>query len=283
MPEIDKLIAKADKERRLHASGLDARRAWSLMGGRWEAVSENPAQRCSRSFAACEQRKSRPVVSGELLEKVDLPHLKALFIKLPKVINEPLVYGAHSHKTIEHLGSHVARKDPELVKATIAAGADLNQELNETTPLSTAISVNSVLRVDQLIKAGADVAQESDSRTRSLMHVALMQGSVDIAKRLAVAGISHDIFSKCGLGMLDAVQQELDANPSSGLQYDVAGNIPLSYAVACNQAAVVRLLLKRHMTAETGSPARESPVEFGSQVRVGRNYVDAYTAWRAAW
>ena len=160
----------------------------------------------------------------------------------------------------------VQRKDPELVKATIAAGADLNQELRETTPLSTAISANSVLMVDQLIKAGADVRKNPDPRTRSLMHVALMEGRVDIARRLAQAGIEHDIFSKCGLGMLEAIKQELDADPSSGLRYEVAGNIPLSYAVACNQADVVRLLLDRQMTAETGAPADASPVELAARL-----------------
>ena len=252
IPEIDKLIAQADADRQPNKA---------LARGR-----DEPSPSMQEIMQRVNSENPNQWYVVDWLAKVDLPHLKALFAKYPKVINEPLVYGAHSHKVSSILDLMVARKAPELVKATIAAGADLNQELNETTPLSTAISVNSVLMVDQLITAGADVHKNPDSRTRSLMHVALMQGRVDVAKRLAQAGIAHDIFSRCGLGMLDAIKQELDANPSSGLRYDVAGNIPLSYAVACNQTAVVRLLLDRQMTAETGAPARGSPVELAAKL-----------------
>ncbi len=160
----------------------------------------------------------------------------------------------------------IQRKDLALVKATLAAGANINQKLRETTPLSTAVAADSLPMVDYLLKAGADARLNPDTSCRSLMHVALMDGKIEVARRLAEAGIQHDIFSKCGLGMVEAVKQELDQHPSSGLRYDVAGNIPLSYAVACNQAAVVRLLLDRQMTAETGSPARESPIELAADL-----------------
>lgn len=253
VPEIDKLIAQETAERkRLENESRDERKPSGQLKeimGRVDA--ESPSQ--------------WSVVRW--LQEVDLPHLKALFSRYPKVINEPLVYGAHFQNESSILQLMIERKDLELVKATMAAGADINQQLRETTPLSTAVAVNSLPMVDLLIKAGADVHKNPDPRTRSLMHVALMEGRIEVARRLAEAGLQLDIFSKCGLGMIEAVKQELDQLPSSGLRYDVAGNIPLSYAVACNQVAVVRLLLDRQLAAETGSPARVSPVELAADLQ----------------
>ncbi len=160
----------------------------------------------------------------------------------------------------------VERKDPALVKETIAAGGDVNQQVSWTSPLTTAASLDSLEMLDLLIKSGADVHRNPDPDSRSVMHAALMKGHIKIARRLIEAGVRPDIFSHCGLGMLNEVKQELDRNPSSGLRYDVAGNIPLSYAVAGQQTAVVELLFKRGMTAEAGGHHYPSPVELAAKL-----------------
>ncbi len=55
----------------------------------------------------------------------------------------------------------IDRRDVDLVKATLAAGANINQVVSETTPLSTAVSIGSLEMVDYLLRLGADSAPES--------------------------------------------------------------------------------------------------------------------------
>lgn len=247
VPEIEKLIAqeasdRREREKRFHREHVESEQMQAIMRrldpdnpNQWEVV--------------------------RWLEKVDLPHLKALFVKYPKVIEDTLIYGAHDQSEASILQLLIERKDRQLVEATLAAGADVNKQVRESTPLSTAIAVGSLDMVELLLKAGADPKKNPDSDSRSLMHGALLNGRQDIAKRLLEAGVEPDIYTQCGLGQIEAIQSQLDQRPSTGLRYDVAGNLPLSYAVACNQSSVVELLADKGMIAEAGSQTSDSPVE----------------------
>ncbi len=160
----------------------------------------------------------------------------------------------------------IKRGDLQLIKIAIAAGADVNQHIQQTSPLSTAVATGKVEVVDALIKAGADVTKNPDPDQRSLLHAALLSGHPQVAARLVEAGLKHDIFSQCAMGMLKEVREQLDKIPNAGLRYDVAGNIPLSYAAANGQTAVVELLLERNMLAQAGGPYSDSPLEHATRL-----------------
>lgn len=194
------------------------------------------------------------------LEKVNNDKLRQLFKEYPTVVNERLTYGPHNQYRASILQLMIKRDDLEKVEIVCEAGASVNLIAREDTPLTTAIERGNLAIVDYLLRHGADPnicrVREQDSTLR----YAILKGHTAIAERLIEAGIKHDIFSLCGLGLVNDVQRQLDEKPERGLKFDKGGNIPLSYAVAGNQPSVVRLLLDRKMAAEVGDRFNEPPV-----------------------
>ena len=195
------------------------------------------------------------------LEDVSDDKLRLLLKRYPTVINEQLTYGAHGHLKTSVLQLMIARADLTKVKIVVEANADVNLEIQDATPLSTAIRAGKLEIVDYLIEAGANVNQTRQRTKKNYVHDALLQRKTEIAQRLVKAGVPLDIFSRCGLGMIKDVAKQLDEEPSCGLLFDEDGNIPLSFAVANNQSAMVQLLIDRQMVYDAGKPDSKSPVQ----------------------
>ena len=195
------------------------------------------------------------------LEDVNDDKLRLLLKRYPTVINEQLTYGAHGHLKTSVLQLMIARADLTKVKIAVEANADVNLEIGDETPLSAAIRTGKLEIVDYLVKAGANVHQTRKRTKKNYVLDALLQRKPEIAQRLVKAGVPLDIFSRCGLGMIEEVAKQLDDDPSCGLLFDEDGNIPLSFAVANNQSAMVQLLIDRQMVCDAGKPDSKSPVQ----------------------
>lgn len=194
------------------------------------------------------------------LEKVNNDKLRQLFKEYPAIVDQRLTYGAHNRFQASILQLMIERDDLEKVEIVCDAGANVNLIAQENTPLTTAIERGNLAIVDYLLRRGADPGICHIREQDSTLRYAILKGHTAIAERLIEAGIKHDIFSLCGLGLVDDVQRQLDEKPERGLKFDKGGNIPLSYAVAGNQPSVVRLLLDRKMAAEVGDRFNEPPV-----------------------
>ncbi len=126
-----------------------------------------------------------------------------LLIRYPAVINEKLTYGVHDQLHASILQLMIARADLVKVKIVVDAGADVNLEVENETALNAAIQVGSLPIVEYLLSHGVDVRQVLSQTKRNLVQEALLQRKPEIASRLVQAGLPLDIFSQCGLGMID--------------------------------------------------------------------------------
>ncbi len=175
----------------------------------------------------------------------------------PKLIDARMYRGRSSISLLEFV---IDLKDLEKVKAVCDAGAKVDQNLRGNMPLIAAVDAGSVEILDELLARGADPKLPADYQQKSLLHYAILEGRNKVAERLVEVGLEHDFFTRCGMGLADEVAKELEESPSLGLLFDKTENIPLTYAVAGDRAAVVRLLLERDMVAPVGGKYRKTPM-----------------------
>ena len=194
------------------------------------------------------------------LKEVETNKLRILLQRYPSIVNSQYRYNRCTQDTI--LSIMIGRSDLEKVKIVCEAGADVNLTTGEETPLSTAIQVKSLTILQYLIANGADVKKCPLRGFKSLLHFAVWNdcNEMAIVESLVDAGLKHDVFSECAMGLQEALTKRLDQVPSSGIQFDVNGNIPLAFAVVGKQPAIVKLLLERNLAIDVQPAFVEPPV-----------------------
>lgn len=199
------------------------------------------------------------------LKEVETNKLRLLLQRYPSIVNLQYRYNRSMQDTI--LSIMIGRCDMEKVKIVCEAGADVNLTTGEENPLCNAIQVKSLPILQYLLANGADARKCPLRGFKSLLHFAVWNDCKEtaIVESLVNAGLKHDVFSECAMGLQEALTKRLDQDPSSGIQFDVNGNIPLAFAVAGNQPTIVKLLLERNLAIDVQPAFVEPPIVLAVQ------------------
>ena len=150
----------------------------------------------------------------------------------------------------------ILRRQPDIAKVLIEAGADLNEpDRAARTPLHAAVLGRDARTLELLLQRGADMTRRDQQGWTPLHHTAA-RADADATRQLLAQGC--------------------DPNIRSGL-----GGTPLHEAAAAGALTVARLLLDagtdRHIRSDTGATAVEIAREFGHPEMVALLQDDAST------
>ncbi len=128
------------------------------------------------------------------------------------------------------------------LRTLIEAGFDVNQSVDNSTPLHIAVLSKKMAVIDFLLKAGADVNAEEAATQATPLHLAALQGHTKIAALLIQKG----------------------ANPNTKMNFDLT---PLLIATKFQKVGVLQLLIKSKANLDHSDQEGFTALHFAVQNR----------------
>jgi cell wall assembly regulator SMI1 len=197
--------------------------------------------------------------------------------------NLPLNVNATTKSKRSALMSAAEGGHADIVEVLLAAGADVNQEGKNVTPLAAAVSEGTKAHlqiVQKLLAARADV---NYGKFSTVLMRASRDSSTEVVKALLDAGAAVNTITRLGSALTMAVQENRPENVALLLQAgadahvrfpadadeQIAGKTPLEYAAA-KKAKKILALLEGVKEASVGSPniAPAKPAELWQRIEL---------------
>lgn len=99
------------------------------------------------------------------------------------------------------------------------------------------------LHIDQCLDDAPTALNVKDPMGLLPLHHCVITGHNDIAEKLIAKGAEPDIFSACGLGFINQIENMIRSDPSLRTRPDNLGLTPLHWAALGGQAKVAEMLL----------------------------------------
>jgi ankyrin repeat protein len=174
----------------------------------------------------------------------DLAECRSILKKFPELATytDPFQErGSSGAMTLLHYA--VEGKQPETVELLVASGAEINaQNVHTASPLHLAAGAGNREIVNLLLKHGADVNLAAPQGPTPLQE-ALIHNHPEVARVLLDNGAKANFFSDAGLGNLDSLRKQLNADATRAVRRDGLGRTPLAYAAAGGQIEAAKLLM----------------------------------------
>jgi ankyrin repeat protein len=172
--------------------------------------------------------------------------------------------------------------EPDVIRALVADGADLNQRMDRTshrrTPLHLAVLKKQVVSVAALVDLGADLDVEDAAGLTPLDHAAL-NGDGEMTRRLIAAGARITLTAAIALDRTDDVERLIRADPElvSMTTRDKWGRL-LVRASARGSGRAIELLLTTLMRHRAGLSVVNVEADDETAVDGTRGYTPLHAA-----
>jgi ankyrin repeat protein len=219
----------------------------------------------SSSVAGVSAIQGEGKLAGDARAEVD-PDLKEAFDRLLETSEQPdsMAYLSSRYP----LFAAVLAADVQRVKSLLAAGADVNRDINGFTPLHYAALKGNVTLASLLLENGAQVDRTDDTRQVQPIHMAAVSGSTNMMALLLESGADihaqaddrmMPIHLAVASGHYDATAYLLDQGARLFAKA-YKGRTLLHWAVAGNSVRTMRLLIERGLSPNAKDSDGESPL-----------------------